>query len=443
MDMGTLIEIKNWIVGVVFGVFMVLTVVLPSQLAMIAGGRVTDIPVTPEDFVPEVRVVAFTDSHNRNDNVAAAVDTAYEMFDNDETYAGVDGFFTLGDFSSVGGEGDYENFAKTLSEHVRDDTVLINIHGNHEFKNDNYKEYFLKHFNQDPDTVTEINGFSFVAFSGERSMTEWTFTPSSLKWFDDALTEAQKKSGDKAVFVFQHPHAWGTVYGSTYWGDPQLNPIFNRHPGIVDFSGHSHFPMNDPRSIFQGKYTAIGCGAMATFETDKNLLPGHHPDGYDIAAQITVIEADSDGSVRIRGFDVFSGTCFCDYYIEDANDPSTFAYTYKNRKAHDEAPVFAKDMTASAHKNDGGEWILSFDEAQPAEGYIVHNYTVTIRDESGKKVFSDKFVDDYFVFDDDDTADFRLGADTLESGKTYKLTVRAESAYRRTATSQEIEFTAA
>ena len=93
MDMGTLIEIKNWIVGVVFGIFAVLTVVLPSQLAMIAGGKVTDFPQTPENFVPEVRVVAFSDSHNRNDNVAAAVDTAYELFDNDETYAGVDGFF--------------------------------------------------------------------------------------------------------------------------------------------------------------------------------------------------------------------------------------------------------------------------------------------------------------------------------------------------------------
>ena len=140
MDMGTLIEIKNWIVGVVFGIFAVLTVVLPSQLAMIAGGKVTDFPQTPENFVPEVRVVAFSDSHNRNDNVAAAVDTAYELFYNDETYAGVDGFFTLGDFSSVGGEGDYANFAQTLSEHVRDDSVLINIHGNHEFKNDNYNE---------------------------------------------------------------------------------------------------------------------------------------------------------------------------------------------------------------------------------------------------------------------------------------------------------------
>ena len=436
------IEIKNWIVGVVFGVFMVLTVVLPSQLAMIAGGTVMDFPEVSKDFVPEVRVVAFTDSHNRNDNVAAAVDFAYEQFDDDETYAGVDGFFTLGDFSSVGGEGDYANFAATLSEHVREETVLINIHGNHEFKNDNYKEYFVKHFNQEPDTVTEINGFSFIAFSGERSQTEWTFTSDSLKWLDDSITQAQKKANGKAVFVFQHPHAWGTVYGSTYWGDPQLNPIFNKHPGIVDFSGHSHYPMNDPRSILQTRYTTVGCGAMATFETDKNYLPGHHPDGYDKAVQITVIEADSDGSVRIRGYDVLTGTCFCDYYIEDANNPDTFAYTYKNMKAHDEAPVFAKDMKAEVYKNDGGEWVISFDEAEPAEGYIVHSYKVTIKDENGKKVFSDTFVDDYFVFDDDATADFRIGADTLESGKTYTLTAKAISAYRKTATSPEITFTA-
>ena len=442
MDMGTLIEIKNWIVGVVFGIFMVLTVVLPSQLMMIAGGTVADFPETPKDFVPEVRVVLFTDSHNRNDNIADAIDTAYELFDNDETYAGVDGFFGLGDFSSIGGEGDYANYAATLKEHVREETTLVNIHGNHEFKNDNYKEYFVKYFGHEPDTVTDINGFQFVAFSGERSMTEWTFTPSSLKWLEDSITQAQKKSGTKPVFVFQHPHAWGTVYGSTYWGDPQLNPIFNKHPGIVDFSGHSHYPMNDPRSILQTKYTTVGCGAMATFETDKNLLPGHHPDGYEKAAQITVVEADSDGSVRIRGYDLYSDTYFCDYYIENANDPDTFAYTYKNMKAHDEAPVFAEDMQATAYKNDGGEWIISFDEAQPAEGYIVHNYTVTIKDESGKQVFSDKFVDDYFVFDDDSTADFRIGADTLESGKTYTLTAKAETAYRKTATSPEITFTA-
>ena len=435
-------EIKNWIIGVIFGVSLVLTAVLPMQAAQLLKGSVTDsFPAVPADFKPEIRLVIFTDSHNKNDHVADAVDTAYELFDNDETYAGVDGFFGLGDFSSIGGEGDYVNYINTLREHVREETVLINIHGNHEFKDDNYKEYFVKNFGQEPDTVTEINGFSCIAFSGERSATEWTFTPSSLQWLNNSITEAEKKSGGKPIFVFQHPHVWGTVYGSTYWGDPQLNLIFNSHPGIVDFSGHSHYPMNDPRSIFQGSYTTVGCGAMATFETDKNYLPGHHPDGYDPAAQMCIVEGESDGSVRIRGYDLLSDTYFCDYYIEDANNPDTFAYTYKNMKAHDAAPVFKTDTKATAYKNEGGEWVISFDEAQPADGYIVHNYKAIIKDESGKTVVSEKFVDDYFVFDDDSTADFRIG-NSLESGKTYSLTVVAESAYHKKSDTLTLSFTA-
>ena len=443
MDRGTLIEIKNWIVGVIFGIFAVFSFALPGQLIQVIGGAKTAAaPVTPEDFVPAVRFVVFTDSHNKNDHVALAVDTAYELFDNDSVYPGVDAFFGLGDFSSVGGEGDYANYAKTLSEHVREDTILINIHGNHEFKNDNYKEYFVKYFGHEPDTVTEVNGFSCIAFSGERSQTEWTFTPSSLSWLDSAIGEAQEKADGKAVFVFQHPHPWGTVYGSTYWGDPQINAVLNKHPGIVDFSGHSHFPMNDPRSIFQGSYTALGCGAMATFELDKNYIPGQHPDGYDPAAQMCIVEADNDGSVRLRGYDLLSDTYLFDYYTDNVNDKSTYAYTYNSRKAQDTAPVFADDAKATAYKNESGEWVLSFDEAKAADGYVVHNYKVTVKDENGKTVCSDTFINDYYVIDDDDTADFRIGTDTLESGKTYTLSVRAESAYQKKSDTVKMEFTA-
>ncbi len=437
------VEIKNWIVGIVAGGLSVLLVVLPMQLVLISRGTVTEsFPEVAEDFVPEVRMVIFTDTHNQNDRVAQAIDTAYEMFDDDPVYAGVDAFFGLGDFSSIGGENDYENFVKTLSEHVREETVCVNIHGNHEFKQDEYREYFLRQFGYDPNTVTEVNGFSCIAFSGERSATEWTFTASSLKWLDRAIGDAQAKSGSKPVFVFQHPHAWGTVYGSTVWGDPQLNVVFSRHPGIVDFSGHSHFPMNDPRSILQTTYTTVGCGAMATFELDKNYLPGQHPDGYSPAGQICITEADSDGSVRIRGYDLLSNTFFCDYYIDDVNDSSSYAYTYKNLKAHDAAPVFDPDASATAYKNEGGEWVISFDEAKPADGYIVHDYKIVIRDENGKKVHSDTYVDDYFVFDDDDTADFRIGTDTLESGKSYVLTVTAESAYHLHSQTVKMPFTA-
>ncbi len=406
-------------------------------------GAVGPLPVTPDSFVPTVRLVVFTDTHNENDNVADAIDTAYRLFDADPVYAGVDGFFGLGDFSSVGFGGDYENYARTLQEHVRPETTLINIHGNHEFKNKSeYKELFTRYFGHDPNTVTVINGFSCIAFSGERGLTEWTFTPSSLKWLSDSIKEAEKTAEGRAIFVFNHPHPWGTVYGSTVWGDPELNFVLNGHTAVVDFSGHSHFPFNDPRSINQASYTSIGCGAMARFELDNNGIVGQHPDGYEDAAQMVVVEADDDGSVRIRGYDLLSDTYFCEYYIDDVNDKAGFDYTYKNMRSHDASPVFGADAQARAFVNDAGEWVISFDEATPAEGYIVHEYKVTILDESGKKVFAKNFIDDYYVIDGDDTADFRLGAGVLESGKSYTLRVRAESAYHKYSDTVEMSFTA-
>ncbi len=393
-------------------------------------GNITEaMPQTPEDFKPEVRFIVFTDTHNENENVADAIDTAYALFDNDSTYRGVDAFFGLGDFSDIGNEEDYIAYTDTLKEHIRKDTVCININGNHEMKNEKSDELFRKHFGYDPNTVTQINGFTFIAFSGERSLTEWTFTPKSLKWLSEEIHKAEASAGDKPVFVLQHPHPFGTVYGSSIWCTPQLNPVFAGHNKVINFSGHSHFPMNDPRSINQTTYTSVGVGAMARFELDKNYIVGQHPERYEDAAQFCVVEADSDSSVRIRGYDLISDTFFCEYYIDDINNPETYAYTYKNMKTHDQAPVFGKDTTASAITDDNGNYRISFTHADAADGFIVHEYKVSIEDEKGNEIYKDNLIADYYIIDDINTQGFTVGKDILEKGMTYTLTITAESAY--------------
>ncbi len=418
------------IFGSIIGIAAVLCLILLSWSAVqINRGDITDtLPTTPDGFIPEVRIVAFTDTHNENENVANAIQKAYALFDNDTVYSGVDAFFGLGDFSSIGGLGDYEAYAKVLQENVREDTVCINVLGNHEMKTADYKQYFTQSFGHDIDTVTDVNGFTCIAFSGERFLTEWTVAPKSLAWLDKAIEEAEAKAGDKPVFVFQHPHPFGTVYGSTLWCNPGLNLVFAGHNKVVNFSGHSHFPMNDPRSINQNTYTSVGIGAMARFELDKNYIIGQHPAGYEDAAQFCVIEADSSGSVRIRGFDVLSETFFCDYFIENVNDRSTFAYTYKNMKAHDTAPVFPTDSFAKAVKNENGDYIVCFTQAVPAEGYIVHDYKVKIADANGSTVFEEQFISDYYIINDDDTFSFTVPGALLPAGN-YTLTATAESTY--------------
>lgn len=402
-------------------------------------GKVTDgFAAAPADFVPTVRFVVFTDSHNANDRVGQMIDTVYEMYDSDDIYQGVDAVCCLGDFSSIGTEPDYDTFVATLNEHIRPETKSICILGNHEAKQDYCREMFLEKFGYEPDSVTEINGFSFIALSSYPHVTEWTYPRSSINWAKQQLAAVEETNDGRAVFVLQHPHNFATVYGSSFYCEPQLSTVWGGHSEVVCFSGHSHFPSVDPRSLNQTNFTNVGCGGMARFELEKNDLINQHPEAYDKAAEFTVVEADNDGSVRILGYDLNSGTCFRDAYIADVNDVDNYIYTYKNMKANDPAPVFKANTAASATQNENGEWILSFDEAE--DTFIVHNYTMKITDEKGKTVYNDKQINDYYQFDEDDTADFNIGT-CLEAGKTYKVKIVAENAYRRTSEPVTLTFT--
>lgn len=408
----------------------------------ISRGDITEaMPQTPDNFTPEVRFVVFTDTHNENENLADAIDTAYTLFDNNTDYKGIDAFFGLGDFSDIGSEADYIAYVNTLKEHVREETVCLSINGNHEMKHEDCDELFRKHFGYEPNTVTQINGFTFIAFSGERSLTEWTFTPKSLKWLSDEIHKAEASAENKPVFVFQHPHPFGTVYGSSIWCTPQLNPVFAGHNKVINFSGHSHFPMNDPRSINQTTYTSVGVGAMARFELDKDYIVGQHPERYEDAAQFCVVEAESDGSVRIRGYDLLSDTFFCEYYIDNINDEASYAYTYKNMKEHDKAPVFNGNPTALTSVDENGNYRISFTHAEVPEGYIVHEYKIKITDESGIEIYKDNIIADYYIIDDIDTQGFTVAKDMLEEGNSYTLTVTAESAYHFYSEPIELNFT--
>lgn len=410
------------LIGLNLGIF--------SGVAQVFGGHVTEgFPQTPADFVPAIRFVVFTDSHNNNARVGAMIDTAYEMFDNAEPYGGIDAFCSLGDFTSIGTEPDYDNFAATLNEHIRPETKALCILGNHETKQDYSLDMFREKFGYDPFNVTEVNGFSFISMSSYPHVTEWTYPRSCIRWAKQQLAAVEAKNDGRAVFVLQHPHNFATVYGSSFYCEPQLNTVWGGHSEVVCFSGHSHFPSSDPRSLNQSDFTNVGCGAIDRFELEKNYLINQHPENFDKAAEFTVVEADADGSVHILGYDLTSGTCFRDAYIDNVNDVKNYTYSYKNMKHNDPAPMFKADTAGRAVQSENGEWILSFDEAEDA--FIVHNYTVKITDENGKKIYKEKLIDDYYFFDGDSLADFNIGAGVLESGKTYQVTVTAQNAYHR------------
>ncbi len=390
----------------------------------IGTAKTTEMPKTPSDFVPVIRFVVCSDTHNQNHNVAEMIERCYDLYDNDTVYEGVDLFAFCGDMTSVGGNDDMDEFKSTVDEYIKGDTRLLVLLGNHELKNPESRDYFTEIYGVSPEQHITVNGFHFISISNSY---ENAMSVSAEVWANKETDKALKDTPNLPVFTFQHPHNFCTVYGSTVWASPQLSSAWRGHSNIVNFSGHSHFPMNDPRSIWQGSYTALGCGGMDYFELENDLLVGQHPEGYEEAAQFYIVEADTDGSVRILCYDLVSDGFFGEeYYIEDVNDKSTFAYNFNNRKKYDNAPTWKDNTKAELTKNDNNEYILTFDEAE--DKLIVQNYKIRVLSK-GFPIYSKTHISDYYLINNNDMASFNLGELNLKNGNEYKIEITAVNAY--------------
>ncbi len=390
----------------------------------IGTAKTTEMPTTPDDFVPAIRFAVCSDTHNQNQNVAEMIDRCYELYDNDDVYSGVDLIAFCGDMTSVGENDDMDAFKQTLDEHIKDGTQALVLLGNHELKNPDSRNYFTELFGRSPEQHITVNGFHFISVSNSY---ENAMSISAEVWANKEVDKALADTPDLPIFSFQHPHNFCTVYGSTVWASPQLSSAWSGHSNIVNFSGHSHFPMNDPRSIWQGSYTALGCGGMDYFELDNDLLVGQHPEGYEEAAQFYIVEADRDGSVRVLCYDLVSDSFFGEeYYIDDVNDKSCFAYSYSNRKNYDKAPEWKDGTRVELVKNENNEYTITFDEA--TDNFIVQNYKIRVLS-NGFPIYAKTHIADYYLINNSDTATFNLGELNLKSGKEYKIEITAVNAY--------------
>ena len=68
----------------------------------------------------------------------------------------------------------------------------------------------------------------------------------------------------KPFFYVQHPHPRDTVYEKCAWGvdDGTSTRLLSRFPQAVAFSGHSHEPLTNEKSIWRGAFTSVATGSL-------------------------------------------------------------------------------------------------------------------------------------------------------------------------------------
>ncbi|MBQ6020914.1 MAG: metallophosphoesterase [Clostridia bacterium] len=388
-------------------------------------------------FVPVLRFIASSDSHIRSDSdmtserIGKMLSEVYAVADADGAYGALDALLMAGDLTNDGTKEEFVKYWAAVSGALREGTEYLGVvaknHDGYVMPRRELRRNFAELTGLDADFHKVINGFHFIGLSA--SDTDGIhYTRKQLNWLREQLDAAVAEDPAKPVFFMHHEHNRNTVYGSSSydgWGVTFFNKILDQYPQVVDFSGHSHYPLNDPRSLWQGKYTAIGTGAIYYSEFTIDDVRTYHPADSDQTATCWIVEVDAANRLRLRGWDIEADRQLCEYVLDNPADPANREYTPEKQAARSKAPVFASGAALQIEPVKGGCRVL-IPAAESADGMPVVLYRVSAVNKNGVEVEKQWALPHYYVADGPEETECTL--DGLTTGE-YTIRVVAETAY--------------
>ena len=390
-----------------------------------------------EDFTPVIRFVACSDTHISDSNdtnehrIQAMMELAYGIADSDPNYTALDALLIAGDLTNDGTKTEFDRFWAAVSGALREGTQFLGVvaknHDGYEMKRAELRAYYNALTTNDADFHTVINGYHFIGLSASENDAAH-YDAGQLSWLKEQLDAATAEDPQKPVFFMHHEHVRGTVYGSSQydgWGITKFTSILNQYPQVVDFSGHSHYPLNDPRSIWQGNFTAVGTGAITYSEFTIDLYRAYHPADSRATANCWIVELDAASNMRLRGYDVNEGVLLCEEVLKNPADPANRDYTPAKREAASKPPVF-DDSAALTLEPGFGTCTVTAPAAQSEDGLPVVLYRVNVKDSLGMTVAKTWILPGYYRAIPQETVSETLT--DLPAGE-YTVSVVAENAY--------------
>lgn len=198
------------------------------------------------------------------DELEVVAETWYGVFPNDCAPDGrhVERLFLLGnhDVDGFAGKSSWPN-GQIPSREVAERTCLA-FH-----REETWKRLFGEEFSQI--VVKEVKGYRFVLNNWHsRELKEKDGLVDFWKTFAPTIDPS------KPFFYCQHPHpkdtcAAGYLLGGAFWhggwDDGTSTRLLSDHPNCIALSGHSHYSIDDERSIWQGAFTSVNCGCARGF----------------------------------------------------------------------------------------------------------------------------------------------------------------------------------
>ncbi len=284
-----------------------------------------------------LRVAVMSDVHFKNSETVQEVGRFRRAIQFSYDYAAtrpydrLDALMIVGDMTDHGNDTQLTHFKNAMDDELREGTEKLLCMGNHEFGSGS-QEFWSEKLGVEPNARYEINGFQFIGISPEKG----TMRPGdylyAVEWLERELSEAVAADPEKPVFVFQHYPVSPTVYGgrgADDWGMEDLLETLQRYPTVVNFSGHTHYPLSDPRVAWQGNFTAFGTSTLSYIcHGGEGGRFEEYPAGSGGYAEFYIMEVYADNSVALMPCDVVKNS-FYDfiYYVAKPGDVDSYKYT--------------------------------------------------------------------------------------------------------------------
>lgn len=388
------------------------------------------------DFIPSFRFIMCSDSHIEGigsagyDRLKRTIDYSLDFAAKDENYNKIDMFFIAGDITNKGSKEEFDSF-KELYDYGTEKGLefLCTVAKGHDSITMGKKslEYYRALTGQETDFHKVIGGYHFIGVSTSRLKKHFNSQFQKI-WLKRELDKAVADTPDKPVFLIHHEHIKYTVYGSydeDGWGKILFADLLKKYPNVVDFSGHSHYPVNDPRSVWQKEYTAIGTGSLKYTELTVDGEQKIHPELFEECANFLVVEADKDDNIRIFGVDVLAQEIICEYFLKNPADKNNREYTVAKQCSRSSSPVFSYASEIQIDEKDGF-YTVQFPKAESTDGMPVFIYRIYIENEKGETVKARKKIPTYYLYKANDNITAQLGR--LPEGK-LKIKIVAETPY--------------
>lgn len=341
-----------------------------------------------------LRCCVMSDVHFNGSETAAEVDRFKRavkfMYDYsaDQKYKNFDALVVVGDMTNHGNDKELPLFKKTMDEVVKEGTAKLVCMGNHEFYGGN-QAYWKEVMGLEPNARYEVNGFQFIAVSPEKGTMKDGDYMYALNWFEKELDAAAKADPEKPIFVFQHYPVSPTVYGGRGhddWGLEDLFEALQRCPRVINFSGHTHYPINDPRCAWQGCFSAFGTGTLSYLcHGGEGGKYERYPAGSGNCGQFYVLEVRRDNSVTLKPYDLITNSFFdVVYYVAKPGKIEDYLYT-DARFSNSSKPVWPENAEITLAETYEYGAICEFQQARydrssftpacaPSEPVLPHSY---------------------------------------------------------------------